>query len=109
MAQFEARTSIQADRAIVTLTGECDLSARDELTAQLTAAIERAPVVLVDLSGLEFLDSSGVHGLVTGHHTAQSRGRRLHLLNAVGEVAMVLDLTGVGDLLRPPEAGSGDA
>lgn len=104
MALFEARTSTSDGRALVSLVGECDLNSRDELTTVLLAAVASAPVTVVDLAGLRFIDSSGVHGLVTGHHAAQRQGHRLHVVNACGLVAQVLDLTGIGGLLAPPAA-----
>jgi anti-anti-sigma factor len=102
MARFEATTSDEAGRVRVSLAGECDLEVRDELTEALLAAVRRAPVVVVDVGGLDFLDSSGVHGLVVAHHAAQSSGRKLFVVNPTGAVATVLDLTGVGALLQPP-------
>lgn len=105
MAHFEAKTSLEPGRAVVALAGECDLASRDELTSVLLAAVAAAQVVVVDLGGLTFLDSTGVHGLVTAHHAARQGGGRLYLVNAAGMVAGVLDLTGIGDLLRPPAGG----
>jgi anti-anti-sigma factor len=86
---------------VVALVGECDLAARDKLTSSLLAAVGSAPVVVVDVAALTFLDSTGIHSLVTAHHAARAAGGRLHLVNATGMVANVLDLTGVGELLRP--------
>jgi anti-sigma B factor antagonist len=106
MARFEATTSDEAGGVRVALAGECDLEVRDELTSTLLAAVSRSPVVVVDLGGLDFLDSSGVHGLITAHHAAKESGRKLFVVNPTGAVATVLDLTGVGDLLSPP-AGNG--
>ena len=102
MALFDVSTSVEGDRAVVALAGECDLAAREALTSALRAAVERAAVVDVDLAALQFLDSSGVHCLVEGYHAAQQRGSRLYVVNARGPVAQLLDLTGVGELLRPP-------
>jgi anti-sigma B factor antagonist len=102
MARFEATTSDEAGRVRVALTGECDLAVRDELTAALLAAVSRSPIVIVDLSSLDFLDSSGVHGLITAHHAAKRSGRKLFVVNPTGAVATVLELTGVGALLSPP-------
>ena len=109
MAPFEARTSAEHGRAVVSLLGECDLTTRDELTTVLLTAVDSAPVIVVDLAGLRFIDSSGVHGLVTGHHAARRQGRRLHVVNAGGAVAHVLEVTGVGELLAPPANGAGTA
>jgi anti-sigma B factor antagonist len=101
MAQFEARTSAETHRVVVALTGECDLAVRDKLTAALHAAVTSSPMVVVDVGGLTFLDSSGVHGLVTAYHAARDLGGELFVTNANGTVATVLDITGIGDLLRP--------
>ncbi|MGC4770039.1 STAS domain-containing protein [Micromonospora sp. DT44] len=102
MAHFEARTSTAPGRIVVTLTGECDLAAQPELTTVLSAAVRAAAVVVVDVGGLRFLDSTGLHGLVTAHQAARADGRHLYAVNASGPVATVLDITGVGNLLRPP-------
>jgi anti-sigma B factor antagonist len=102
MADFEATTSVAPDRVVVALAGECDFSRRDELTSVLLAAVDAAKVVLVDLAELRFLDSSGVHALIAGHHAALERGGRLYVVKAAGVVTRVLELTGVDELLRPP-------
>ncbi len=102
MARFEARTSAEAGRTVVALTGECDLAVSEQLTSVLLGALRDAAVVVVDLSRLTFLDSSGVHGLVVAHHAARDRGARLYAVAPTGMVATVLDVTGVGDLLSPP-------
>jgi anti-sigma B factor antagonist len=107
MAQFEARTSDADGRVLVALVGECDLAVSDQLHEALLAAVRRAPVVVVDVAALEFLDSSGVHGLVTAHHAALAAGGRLYVVNPTGSVATVLDLTGVSALLSPEADGYG--
>jgi anti-anti-sigma factor len=108
VAQFEARTSVGLDSTTVALVGECDLSVRDELTAVLTAAIAGSRELVVDLRDLTFLDSSGIHALVTAYQAAQREGIKLYLVNAAGVVAEVLELTGVGDLMRAPDDSDGD-
>ncbi|MEV4639564.1 STAS domain-containing protein [Actinoplanes sp. NPDC049548] len=107
MAHFEAATSTGPGRVVVALTGECDLEGRDRLAAVLLSAVDTAALVVVDLGGLTFIDSSGIHGLVTAHHAAQRSGGRVQLVNASGAVATVLELTGVDRLLgaRTEDAG----
>ncbi|MFB9410200.1 MULTISPECIES: STAS domain-containing protein [Dactylosporangium] len=100
-------TSVDGKQAAVSLSGECDLAAREECTAVLMAAVDAAPQVVVDLGGLTFLDSSGVHALVTAYRAAIERGGQLSVVNAGGMVAHVLDITGVGGLLQPQD-GAGD-
>ncbi|MEV4347578.1 anti-sigma factor antagonist [Actinoplanes sp. NPDC049596] len=103
MARFEAITSEEAGEARVALSGDCDLSVRDEMFAVLEAAVAVRPRVVVDLSGVGFLDSSGVHSLIAAHHAARARGGRLVVVNAAGSVATVLEITGVGGLLGDDE------
>jgi anti-sigma B factor antagonist len=104
MAGFEVTTSPQADRTVVALAGECDLSVAEELTSALLGALGEGREVVVDLAALQFLDSSGVHGLVTAYHAAKRDRVPLRLVNAGGVVADVLDLTGVGELLAAQSA-----
>lgn len=106
MTRFEATTSDETDHVRVALAGECDLAVREELTVALLAAVRRAPVVVVDVGGLDFLDSSGVHGLITAYHAARDAGRKLFVVNPRGSVATVLEITGVTGLLGPT-AGDG--
>ncbi|MEV0902079.1 STAS domain-containing protein [Actinoplanes sp. NPDC049802] len=102
MVNFEARTSVGDGRVVVALAGECDLAAREHLTAVLLDAVHRSRVVLVDMARLTFIDSSGVHSLVTAHHAAKNSGGRVHVANATGPVAAVLELTGLDTLLAAP-------
>ncbi|WP_430786261.1 STAS domain-containing protein [Actinoplanes sp. G11-F43] len=102
MANFEARTSASSGRITVSLTGECDLSHREHLTAVLLDAVHRSRAVFVDLSRLTFIDSSGVHSLITAHHAAKHTGGHVYVLHATGAVATVLEITGLDGLLRAP-------
>lgn len=102
MANFEARTTAGTGRITVSLAGECDLSVREHLTAVLLDAVHRARAVFVDLAQLTFIDSSGVHSLITAHHAAKHAGGRLYVVNARGPVAAVLEITGLDTLLCAP-------
>lgn len=105
---FEARTDEQAGHVRVTLAGECDLAVRDQLHTILKDAVRSSPLVIVDLEAVDFLDSSGVHGLIVAHHEARARGGRVTVVNPTGAVASVLDITGVAELLGPRAAPAGD-
>ncbi|GID33241.1 STAS domain-containing protein [Paractinoplanes brasiliensis] len=102
MAVFEVKTRTEPDRITVACAGDCDLDARDQLTAVLLDAVSGATTVFVDLSAVDFLDSSGVHALVTAHRAAQARGGHLYAVNAAGSTAVILELTGLDVLLRAP-------
>lgn len=108
MARFAATTSDEGAGLRVSLAGDCDLAVRDELVTTLLAAVGRASSVTVDLAEVDFLDSSGIHGLVAAHRAAVERGGRLYLENPSGSVASVLDVTGVGDLLSRDHRKGGE-
>ncbi|MFC4069961.1 STAS domain-containing protein [Actinoplanes subglobosus] len=108
MSGFEARTLRDADSLVVALAGDCDLDSRDEMTAALVDAVRSSRTVMVDLADVGFLDSSGLHALVTAHHAALERGGVLHVVNVTGAVATVLEITGILELLRPPTPRQAD-
>lgn len=102
MAQFEAVSSPEPDQVVVHLVGECDLAVSGELSRALAAAVATSPRVVVDLTHLTFLDSSGLNQLVIAYHAAIARGGHIQAMNASGVVAELLTLTGIGELLGPP-------
>jgi anti-anti-sigma factor len=108
LGMFEVTASaVAAGEISVAVAGECDLSVSDQLMTALRDAIREVPVVIVDVAGLRFLDSSGVHVLVMANRAARVAGRHLYVTNASGAVSQVLDVTGVGGLLTRPDHGKG--
>jgi len=105
MADVDVTTSLDGDQAVVALAGECDLTSRDPVASALADAVGRCAVVIVDLAGLSFIDSTGINELIAAHHAARHRHGRVYVRGASGAVATVLDVTGVGALLALP---SGD-
>jgi anti-anti-sigma factor len=79
--------------AVVLLTGEFDLAVQDQVAAAIAVALQRAPTVVVDLSDLWFIDSSGLNILLRGRTAARDAGRRLVLRGASGAVAQTLAIT----------------
>jgi anti-anti-sigma factor len=86
----------------VKVSGDIDLASADKVSEALSAALAVAPRVRVDLSGVTFLDSTGIRALVQGYRQAQNQGGSLHVFGAKHWVAKVLDVTGVGPLLAAP-------
>lgn len=87
--------------ALVAVSGEIDLTVRDELQNTLTATIDEAGVtkVVVDLSRVTFMDSTGLHILLTARQRAHSAGVGFRVVGATGLVHRVLAVTGVLELL----------
>ncbi len=72
---------------VVAFTGDVDLQSSPEARKALLAAVGGGKSVLVDLSGVGYIDSSGVASLVESLQTARKSGNALALA-AVSEGAL---------------------
>jgi anti-sigma B factor antagonist len=84
----------------VKLDGELDLATVPQLDRQL-ALIEVTKVsrVLIDLSGVTFMDSTGLRSIVRAHHFAESNHHRLVLRRGTRQVQRLFELTGIDERL----------
>jgi anti-sigma B factor antagonist len=85
---------------VLELFGELDLDGAPELERELRLAESREPqTLLVDLSGLDFIDSSGIAVLVHATERSRQNGNSLTLLRGSPAVDRIVELTGLGDHL----------
>jgi len=54
----------------------------------------------IDLSGVEFVDSSGLRALIEAHQQFQANGGSLTLVRPSAVVARLFDISGVGEYLN---------
>jgi anti-anti-sigma factor len=100
---------MEAPRTGVVLSGDLDLADADAVHGLLARlAQEAAPgAVLVDLRGLEFIDSHGVRALFRARDDAERAGSRITLVAREGPVRRTLELVDAGgafDVLDGPPA-----
>jgi len=80
---------------LITLFGELDLATAGPLEQELDIAeSEGTQSIVVDLSGLDFMDSTGLELLLLANQRAQSNGHDLSLLRGTPCVQRVFELTG---------------
>lgn len=79
------------------VSGELDITVRDDLREAILAALEHGDVV-VDLAGVTFLDSEALGALIDGYNEARVRPAGFRVVNARGLVARVLQVSGAHDL-----------
>jgi anti-sigma B factor antagonist len=81
---------------MVALSGQLDLADAPDVAAELaTVVAARGPSVIVDLTDLEFIDSSGLGVLVRTLRRAREGGGDLHLAAPQQQVRRLLDVTGL--------------
>ncbi|MEU1085434.1 STAS domain-containing protein [Streptomyces sp. NPDC005576] len=91
--QVETRT--EGGSEIVTPVGELDHHTADLLREPLESAVEQGRVrLIVDCSGLEFCDSTGLNVLLGARLRAEEAGGEVHLAGMRPVVARVFEITG---------------
>jgi anti-sigma B factor antagonist len=87
---------IRADHdGVLWLSGELDLEQMDMFGAIATASLNGQRQVILELSGLTFLDSSGIRAIL---RFADLVPEGIILRNPSDNVSKVLEIAGVGDL-----------
>ena len=87
--------------ALVVLAGEHDLYSADEVQQTLDQSLAVCDHLIVDLSAVEFIDSSIVHVLVQAKKNAIELGRKFNVvLGTAPVVERILEVTGVVPLLN---------
>lgn len=93
-------TTRKDGRAIVAARGSIDLHTSDELRTSLIELIDAGDKdVVVDLSAVDFCDSSGLNVLVRAYKHALGRSAKLSVVGAYGRVENVLRTTGLDRFL----------
>ena len=77
---------------VLGLEGEIDLSCSPDARKQILDVLGTGKDLLVDLSGVSYIDSSGVASLVEGYQTAKKAGRRFGLVGVSDAAMSVLQL-----------------
>ncbi len=86
---------------LVQITGEADVTNTDKLRRTLDEEVSRQPrTLIIDLSGLRFMDSSALHELLRVNRALDRQGGVLALVSPQAAVAKILRLT-TADRLIP--------
>ena len=99
-SNFSVEVRDNGHAVVIGVTGELDLASSPELEREL----ERGPssdaeLLIIDLRGLEFMDSTGLSVLVRAHQKATYGGKRFAVVKGPQLVQRLLSLTGVAERL----------
>src|SRR6185437_15127187 len=95
---MELITRERDGQVVVSLRGELDVTEAASVAAALGQVTACARLVIVDLEGLEFIDSSGLAALVRAWKHARLAGGDLLLVAPQPQVLRVLAITGLTDV-----------
>lgn len=84
--------------AVLSLEGELDFASGSELRHELSRiATERQPRVVVEVSGVTFIDSTGLNTLASGARTFEEKHGVLVVAGASEHVRYVFEIVHIGD------------
>jgi anti-anti-sigma factor len=83
----------------VTLIGKFDIAGAETVSVPLAALADTRSNILVDMSGVDFIASIGIHHLVMAAKTVARGGGLLVLLGPTPMVADVLAISGLEQIL----------
>lgn len=113
MGSLRIRTKVEGKRHTVELTGELDVASAQVLEEALTeACASGARELVLDLGGVEFMDSMGLKTILHGKSLCEAHRCVYSLTPAQRPVAQVFEATGVSRRLsfrRALRAGTKNA
>jgi len=80
------------DYSVISLSGEIDLNESPNVRKQILNLIKKDSNLLIDLSAVEYIDSSGVASLVEGLQTSRTMKLNFALLGVSESAMQVLQL-----------------
>jgi anti-sigma B factor antagonist len=96
------RYEAKDDTQIVSVAWEVDLSSASRLAEVIRKARRQSggypPRVVVDLSGVEFMDTAGLEVLLEEWNTSRQSGGKMCLMAREGPLTRLLEVTGLGEL-----------
>jgi len=92
---FVIETSQDAFESRISVTGRLAIESSPRLRALLMKAIRKgsSAVLVIEMSGLSYLDTSGVATLLEAAHVASAQGVRLRVVGLSGEPRMLAQIT----------------
>jgi len=85
------------DAILVSATGEIDMSTVDVLESELTMAREEGSTALLDLSGVTFIDSTGLHLLLEASHSSAVSDWGFFIVRPSEAVQRLIEVSGTAD------------
>jgi phosphoserine phosphatase RsbU/P len=96
----ELQITWSGSHAVVTMPADIDATNFAAIADQLSAVIDRSPgVIIADLTGTQFCDSTGIRMLARTHDLAAAAGAEMRITAGGSPVTRMLQLTGLDKLI----------
>jgi anti-sigma B factor antagonist len=95
---FEVSEKSDDRSVVVTLSGEIDVAAAPTVRERLERAADRDAPLVVDLTGVSFIDSTALGVLIGIHKQRVAGGGEMRLVISEPRVLKVFEITGLTDL-----------
>jgi anti-sigma B factor antagonist len=98
--EYEVEVERGKGHAVVRVSGEFDLAATHAVEdALLSVEDGKNGVIVLDLRGVTFLDSTGLRTITSADHRARGAGPELRIVRGAEQVQKLLYVTGMDKIL----------
>jgi anti-sigma B factor antagonist len=105
LSLLDLTTDTDGDTVRIVLSGELDISTAPRVEEELQKLEEGRPATIVlDLRGLEFMDSTGLRVIVSADGRAREEGRTLRLVRGPEAVQRIFRVTRLDERLEIADA-----
>ena len=95
---FSASTGSAVSGPVLTVRGELDVATAPQLHARLgELRLAAGQLLVVDLAGVRFCDSSGISALIAARNVAQAASAEMALVAVPARLTRTFELTGLSD------------
>jgi anti-anti-sigma factor len=97
---FHVGVSRQGSRAVFTPEGELDIATAEVLREAMQRQGEGAQAIVLDLRGLQFMDTAGLQLVLEQQRRCAAEGSSFALVRGSDNVHRLLDIAGLTPMLR---------
>lgn len=91
--------TVGLDQDLLRLEGEVDVDRRPSMVADIVSRLRVNPQLIIDLTGVTFIDCTGLGTLLSAQAHAHEVGGELALVGPCAALSRILELTSLGEVL----------
>jgi anti-anti-sigma factor len=96
---MQITTSRDGARTTLSVNGRVDANTARALQDEIMKAVQSSSNVVLDFSGVDYINSAGLRALLMGHKAAAAKFSSMELINVRDNVSAILDAVGFTKIL----------